>query len=92
MPDSPTVAEAGLPGFEATSWFGLVAPAATPRDIIARLNATLVKTIGDKDVAQRLSSQGLEPVLNTPEQFAEVIRQDLPRWGKVVKAAGIKAE
>jgi tripartite-type tricarboxylate transporter receptor subunit TctC len=92
LPDLPTVAESGLPGFEASSWFGLVAPAATPRDIVARLNATLVKTIGDKDVAQRLSSQGMEPVLNTPEQFSEVIRQDLPRWGKVVRAAGIKAE
>jgi tripartite-type tricarboxylate transporter receptor subunit TctC len=53
---------------------------------------TLAKTVGDKEVAQRLLSQGMEPVLNTPEQFAEVIRQDLPRWGKVVWAAGIKAE
>jgi tripartite-type tricarboxylate transporter receptor subunit TctC len=92
LPDLPTVAESGLPGFEATSWFGLVAPAATPRDIIARLHTALVKTIGDKDVAQRLLSQGMEPVLNTPEQFADVIRQDLPRWGKVVRAAGIRAE
>jgi tripartite-type tricarboxylate transporter receptor subunit TctC len=92
LPDLPTVAEAGLPGFEATSWFGLVAPAATPRDIIARLNTALVKTIGATDVTQRLLSQGLEPVLNTPEQFAEIIRQDLPRWGKVARAAGLRAE
>ena len=92
LPDLPTVAESGLPGFEATSWFGLVAPAATPRDIIARLHTTLVKTIGERDVAQRLLSQGMEPVLNTPEQFADVIRQDLPRWAKVVRAAGIRAE
>lgn len=92
LPDLPTVAESGLPGFEATSWFGLVAPAATPRDIIARLNAALVKGIGEKESAQRLLSQGMEPVLNTPEQFADIIRRDLPRWGKVVRAAGIKAE
>jgi tripartite-type tricarboxylate transporter receptor subunit TctC len=92
LPDLPTVAEAGLPGFEATSWFGLVAPAATPRDVVSRLNAALVKTIGEKDVALRLLTQGMEPVLNTPEQFAEIIRQDLPRWGKVVRAAGLKAE
>ncbi len=92
LPALPTVAESGLPGFEATSWFGLVAPAATPRDVVARLHGALVKTIGEKDVAQRLLSQGMEPVLNTPEQFAAVIRQDLPRWGKVVRAAGIKTE
>ncbi len=90
MPDLPTVAEAGIPGFDATSWFGVIAPAATPRDIIAKLHMTLVKTIGDKDVSQRLASQGMEPVLNTPEQFAERIREDLPRWGKLVKAANIK--
>jgi tripartite-type tricarboxylate transporter receptor subunit TctC len=92
LPELPTVAEAGLPGFEATSWFGLVAPAATPRDIITRLHAALVKGIGDKEVAQRLSSQGMEPVLNTPEQFAETIKQDLARWGKVVRAAALKLE
>ncbi len=92
LPDVPTVAESGLPGFEASSWFGIVAPAATPREIISRLHATLVKTIGDKEVSQRLLSQGMEPVLNTPEQFAERIREELPRWGKLVRAAGIKAE
>ncbi len=92
LPDVATVAESGLQGFEASSWFGLVAPAATPRDIITRLHTALVKSIGEKDVAQRLLSQGMEPVLNTPEQFAERIRQDLPRWGKLVRGAGIKAE
>ncbi len=92
LPEVPTVAESGLPGFEASSWFGIVAPAATPRGIVARLQAALVKGIGNKEVTQRLLSQGLEPVLNTPEQFAERIKQELPRWGKLVRAAGIKAE
>ena len=95
LPDMPTVAESGLPalsGFEADTWFGIVAPAATPREIVSRLHVTLVKTIRDKDVTQRLLSQGMEPVLVTPEQFAERIRQDLPRWGKLLKTAGIKAE
>jgi tripartite-type tricarboxylate transporter receptor subunit TctC len=92
LPEVATVAESGLPGFEASSWFGIVAPAATPRDIVARLHAALVKSISDKEVTQRLLSQGMEPVLNTPEQFAERIREDLPRWGKVIRAAGIKAE
>jgi tripartite-type tricarboxylate transporter receptor subunit TctC len=92
LPEVPTVAESGVPGFEASSWFGIVAPAATPREIIARLHATLVRTIGDKEVSQRLLSQGMEPVLNTPEQFAQRIREELPRWGKLVRAAGIRAE
>jgi tripartite-type tricarboxylate transporter receptor subunit TctC len=92
LPPVPTVAESGLPGFEADTWFGIIAPAATPRDIVTRLHATLVKTIGDKEVTQRLLGQGMEPVLITPEQFAERIRQDLPRWGKLLKASGIKAE
>ncbi len=92
LPAVPTIAESGLPGFEADTWFGIVAPAATARDIVARLHATLVRTIGDKEVTQRLLGQGMTPVLITPEQFAERIRQDLPRWGKLVKAAGIKAE
>ncbi len=92
LPEMPTIAEAGLAGFEADTWFGIIAPAATPREIVARLHATLVRTIRDKEVTQRLLSQGMEPVLNTPEQFAERIRQDLPRWGKLLKTTGIKAE
>jgi tripartite-type tricarboxylate transporter receptor subunit TctC len=92
LSELPTIAEAGLTGFEADTWFGIVAPAATPREIVAKLHATLVKTIRDKEVTQRLLAQGMEPVLVTPEQFAERIRQDLPRWGKLVKTAGIKAE
>jgi len=92
LSEVPTVAESGLPGFEADTWFGIVAPAATPREIVTRLHATLVKTISDREVTQRLLSQGMEPVLVTPEQFAARIKQDLPRWGKLMKAAGIKAE
>ena len=92
MPDVPTVAESGVPSFEASSWFGLVAPAGTPREVIARLHAALVKGISEKETAQLLSSQGMYPVLNTPEQFAERIRSDLPRWGKLIRSSGIKAE
>jgi len=92
LPEVPTVAESGLPGFEASSWWGVIAPAGTPREVVNRLHAALVKGIGDKAVTDRLMSQGMEPVLNTPEQFAARIRQDLPRWGKLVKAAGIKPQ
>ncbi|HTE14552.1 MAG TPA: tripartite tricarboxylate transporter substrate binding protein [Burkholderiales bacterium] len=92
LPDVPTVAESGLPGFEASTWFGIVAPAATPRDIVVRLHAAIVKGVNDKEVTQRLLAQGMDTVLNTPEQFSERIKTDLPRWGKLVKTAGIKAD
>jgi tripartite-type tricarboxylate transporter receptor subunit TctC len=95
LPDVPTVAESGLSGlrdFEASTWFGIVAPAATPREIVMKLNAAIVKGVSDKVVVQRLLDQGMDTVLNTPDQFAERIRTDLPRWGKLVKAAGIKAD
>ena len=92
LPELPTVSESGLPGFEASSWYGIVAPTATPREVIARLHGALASALGGKDVAQRLLSQGMAPVLNTPEQFAEQIKADLPRWGKVIRTAGIKAE
>lgn len=92
LPDVPTAAESGLPGFDVTTWFGIVAPAATPREIVMKLNAAIIKGISDKEVVQRLLAQGMDTVLNTPEQFTERIKTDLPRWGKLVKAAGIKAD
>ena len=92
LPAVPTVAEAGLGGFEASSWWGIVAPAGTPRDIVARLHAALVKGISDKAVTERLLSQGMEPVLNTPDEFAARIKHDLPRWGQLTKTAGVKPQ
>lgn len=92
LPEVPTIAESGLPGFDASTWFGIIAPAATPREIVMKLNAAIIKGVSDKDVVQRLLGQGMDTVLNTPEQFAERIKTDLPRWGKVIKTAGIKAD
>lgn len=92
LAEVPTIAESGYPGFEASTWFGVVAPAGTPREIVIRLNNAIVKGVSDKTVTQRLLDQGMDTVLNTPEQFAERIRTDLPRWGKVVKSAGIKPD
>jgi tripartite-type tricarboxylate transporter receptor subunit TctC len=91
-PDVPTVAEAGLPGFEFTAWNGNFAPAGTPRAIVLKLNGDIRKALAAPDVVQRLSSLGSEPAGSSPEEFAGYIKQDFARWSAVVKAAGIKAE
>jgi tripartite-type tricarboxylate transporter receptor subunit TctC len=92
MPDLPTVAESGLPGFNASGWYGVMAPGATPRDIVARLNADLTRALRSPDVSDRLNSMAAEPAPNTPEQFAAFIRSEIDKWAKVVKAANMKAE
>jgi tripartite-type tricarboxylate transporter receptor subunit TctC len=91
-PDVPTVAESGLPGFDVTVWFGVLAPAATPRDIVERLHRVVVKALQASDVRERLASQGAEAVGNTPEQFTAQMKADLAKWAKVVKAANIKLD
>jgi tripartite-type tricarboxylate transporter receptor subunit TctC len=92
LPDVPAAPEAGLPGFTAVSWFGVVAPRATPNDIVKRLNAELVKAIGTKDLGDRLMKFGLEPTPSTPEQFAAIIKSDVPKWAAAVKASGAKVQ
>jgi tripartite-type tricarboxylate transporter receptor subunit TctC len=91
-PDIPTIAEAGVPGYEVVQWFGVLAPAHTPRDIIARLHAGIVRVVQDPVIRERFSSDGAETVGSTPEEFAAVIRADLSKWSKVIKDAGIKPE
>lgn len=92
MPDVPTVAESGLPGFELTVWNGLMAPAGTPKDVIARLNAEIKRALDTPDFKERLASQGYESAWSTPEQFGQRISGDIDRWSKVVKSSGAKAE
>ena len=92
LPDVPTLSEAGLPGFEMLSWFGLLAPAATPRAMINRLNAETIKALSSPDMKSTFAAQGSEVMSGTPEQFADHIKVEIARIGKIAKAAGIKAE
>jgi tripartite-type tricarboxylate transporter receptor subunit TctC len=91
-PELPTIAETGVAGYEAGSWYGLSAPAGTPKEIVARLNAETIKVTGLADVKERLFNAGFEIVTSTPEQFAEFTRTEIQKWGKLVKAAGLKVE
>jgi tripartite-type tricarboxylate transporter receptor subunit TctC len=92
MPDLPTLSEAGLPGFDASSWFAVLAPAGTPRDIVNKLNASIVKSLGAPEMKEKLASQGAEPIGNTPEQFAAHIQSELVKWARVIKESGAKVE
>ena len=92
-PDLPTVTEAaGLPGYEATVWYGMLAPAATPVPIINKLNAEIERLLRLRDVQERLTNLGFEPHRNTPEQFAQLIKSDIVKWAKVVRESGAKAD
>jgi tripartite-type tricarboxylate transporter receptor subunit TctC len=90
--DVPTIAEAGVPGYEAVQWYGLVAPAQTPRDIVMRLNREMVSILQSSDVKERFASDGGDAVPTTPEDFGRYIRTETEKWARVAKAAGIKAE
>jgi len=92
LPDIPTVAEAGVPGYEVGVWFGMVAPAGTPPDVLARLNAELNKILRDPDVKQKFADQGVEPAGGSPERFGEHLRTQIEKWGRVVKESGAKVE
>lgn len=92
LPDVPTIAEAGVPGYELTSWVGLLAPAATPPAVAARIHATLLESLRAPDVRNVLLKSGAEPLGNSPEEFAQALRREIPRWGKIIQAAGIKPE
>lgn len=92
LPDVPTINESGYKGFDAVTWFGLLAPAGTPNDVIARLNAEFNKALQQPELAKRLGDEGADPAGGTPEQFADLIKAEIPRWGKVVKESGAKVD
>jgi tripartite-type tricarboxylate transporter receptor subunit TctC len=91
-PDIPTVAESGVPGYEVTTFYGVSAPAKTPRPIIDRLHDSIVRALATPEFRERLQSQGADPVGNTPEQYTTFIVNEIAKWAKVIKAAGIKGE
>jgi tripartite-type tricarboxylate transporter receptor subunit TctC len=90
--DVPTFEEAGVPGYEAIGWFGVVAPRATPRPVIDRLNAEIRAALADPDIRGRALAAGTEPHANTPEEFAAMIREETKKWAEVIKAGGIKLQ
>lgn len=92
IPEVPTIAEAGVPGYEATLWYGFVAPARTPDAIVRRLNTELATTLRNPEVIEKLSTQAVEPFHTSPEQFGTLIRTEYEKWAKVIKAGGIKTD
>lgn len=92
LPEVPTVAESGYPGFEADQWYGIVAPAGTPAAVVARLNAEINKALALPDVQQQLAVEGAVPTPGTPQAFAALIAREIPRWAEVVKAGNVKPE
>lgn len=91
-PDLPTAAEAGLPGFEVSEWFGIVAPAGTPKEIVTKINADVVQILARADMRDQLLSQGIEPVGSGHEQFGSLIKSEMVKWARVIKQAGITAD
>lgn len=92
LPQVPTVAESGFKGFESVTWFGLLAPAKTPASVVNLLNLEINKALNASDLKKKLEDQGLELTPKTPEQFAQIIKDDIAKWGAIVKASGAKAD
>jgi tripartite-type tricarboxylate transporter receptor subunit TctC len=92
LPNLPTMSEAGLPGFETATWYGLLAPAATPQEIITKLNQAVNTAVKNPEVNKRLAQLGADPVIESPQYFANYLKTEIDRWAKVVKASGAKPE
>lgn len=92
LPDVPTIAEQGVKGYELTNWFGLVVPAATPKNLIARIHGDFTKVLQEKEIRDRIAGMGADVVANSPEQFAAFWRNESEKWARVIREAGIKAE
>jgi tripartite-type tricarboxylate transporter receptor subunit TctC len=92
LPDVPTIAESGLPGYEVTNWYGVMAPAGVPKDVLTKIHADVERALKQKDVQQRFEAEGGDPTPTTPEQFAALIKNEVVKWGKAVKDSGAKVE
>jgi len=92
LPDVPTVAEAGVPGYESVQWYGLLAPAGTPAEIVARIHAEVVAALSTPEVREKLAADGADPIGSTPAEFSAVIRNELEKWGRVARQAGIEPQ
>ena len=92
MPDVPTVAESGLPGYETVAWFGILAPTGTPKEIVTRLSAEIARIVRSPEFRNRLATLGAEPVGSTPEEFATVIARDIGKWTPLAKSVGITVD
>jgi tripartite-type tricarboxylate transporter receptor subunit TctC len=91
-PELPTIAESGFPGFESGTWYGMMAPARTPREIVTRLNGAVTRIVQLADVREKLIALGAEPLSGTPAQMGDFVRTEIAKWGKVAKAAGVRLE
>jgi tripartite-type tricarboxylate transporter receptor subunit TctC len=92
LPELPTMSEAGVPGYDATSWYGILGPAGLSRDIVMRLNGELARILHSADIKERFASLGIEPVTGTPEEFAGYIREQVVKWSQVAKSSGVELE
>ena len=92
LPDLPTMAEAGMKGYDTSTWGGLLAPAGTPRDVVAKINAEANKALAAPDVRDKLAAAGIEPVGGTSAQFGSFIQSEMARWAKVAQVAGVQPE
>ena len=92
LPDVPAIRESGVPGYEVSPWFGVLVPARTPSALVTQLNGEIVKVLRSQAIRERFAAEGVEPVGNTPEQFASYIKLELVKWGKVIKEAGIRVD
>jgi len=91
-PDIPTVAESGVPGYEASSWFALLAPAGTPKPVVAKLNAAALKALQTREIQEALIRQGMDPTGSTPGEADAYLRSEIAKWTRVVREAGIRAD
>ena len=92
LPNVPTVAESGVAGYEAVNWYGVLMPARTPKDIVAKVHADIVRVLKQPDIKERFAGEGGDIVANTPDEFGAFIRNEIPKWSKVVKDAGVKVD